>query len=107
MTGCRRHARGAARRAGALGRAVSGRDWIGVRMTEASLLTGVDRLLLFNGFLGLAILLGLAAAMSVSRGTLNQSARRAIPARAFERALDERDRRARGAGSAGAGSVMR
>ncbi|SHF13965.1 hypothetical protein SAMN02745157_1737 [Kaistia soli DSM 19436] len=44
------------------GRAVSGRDWIGVRMTEASLLTGVDRIPLFSGFLGLAILLGLAAA---------------------------------------------
>jgi len=44
------------------GHAVSGRDWIGVRMTEASLLTGVDRLPLFTGFLGLAILLGLAAA---------------------------------------------
>ena len=44
------------------GRAVSGRDWIGVRMTEASLLTGVERLPLFSGFLGLAILLGLAAA---------------------------------------------
>ncbi len=44
------------------GRTVSGRDWIGVRMTEASLLTGVERLPLFSGFLGLAILLGLAAA---------------------------------------------
>ncbi|MBN9433725.1 MAG: hypothetical protein J0I45_14930 [Bosea sp.] len=44
------------------GRSVSGRDWIGVRMTEASLLTGVERLPLFSGFLGLAILLGLAAA---------------------------------------------
>ncbi len=50
------------------GRAVSGRDWIGVRMTEASLLTGVDRLPLFSGFLSLSILLGLAAAMWYREG---------------------------------------
>ena len=44
------------------GRSMGGGDWIGVRMTEASVLTGVDRLPLFSGFLGLAILLGAAAA---------------------------------------------
>ena len=41
---------------------MSGADWIGVRMTEASILRGVDRLPLFAGFLGLAILLGVFAA---------------------------------------------
>ncbi|MCX5495215.1 hypothetical protein OSH11_10900 [Kaistia dalseonensis] len=44
------------------GRSMGGRDWIGIRMTEASVLKGVDRLPLFSGFLGLAILLGLATA---------------------------------------------
>ncbi len=44
------------------GTAFSGSDWIGVRMTEASILLGVDRLPLFAGFLGLAILLGALAA---------------------------------------------
>jgi hypothetical protein len=40
----------------------AGSDWIGIRMTDASLLLGVDRLPLFAGFLGLAILLGALAA---------------------------------------------
>jgi hypothetical protein len=40
----------------------SGSDWMGVRMTEASTLKGIDRMPLFAGFLGLAILLGLAGA---------------------------------------------
>ncbi|MCX5515608.1 hypothetical protein C3941_06840 [Kaistia algarum] len=44
------------------GRSMAGQDWIGIRMTEASVLKGVDRLPLFSGFLGLAILLGAAAA---------------------------------------------
>ena len=44
------------------GRSMAGSDWIGVRMTEASVLKGVDRLPLFSGFLGLALLLGAAAA---------------------------------------------
>lgn len=44
------------------GRAMSGRDWMGVRMTEASMLRGVDRWPLFSGFLGLAALLGVMAA---------------------------------------------
>jgi hypothetical protein len=43
------------------GRAMSGRDWMGIRMTDASVLKGVDRLPLISGFLGLAILLGLTA----------------------------------------------
>ncbi|MCC6982154.1 MAG: hypothetical protein IT535_02680 [Bauldia sp.] len=44
------------------GSSFAGGDWIGVRMTEASVLLGVDRLPLFAGFLGLAILLGALAA---------------------------------------------
>jgi hypothetical protein len=44
------------------GSTFAGNDWIGVRMTDASLLLGVDRLPLFAGFLGLAILLGALAA---------------------------------------------
>ncbi|MBB3933163.1 hypothetical protein GGR25_004227 [Kaistia hirudinis] len=43
------------------GRSMAGSDWIGIRMTEASVLKGVDRLPLFSGFLGLALLLGAAA----------------------------------------------
>lgn len=39
----------------------AGNDWLGIRMTEASVLLGVSRLPLFVGFLGLAILLGLLA----------------------------------------------
>jgi hypothetical protein len=41
---------------------MSGSDWMGIRMTEASVLRGVDRLPLFAGLLGLAILLGTLAA---------------------------------------------
>lgn len=44
------------------GGAMSGSDWIGIRMTEASVLRGVDRLPLLAGLLGLAILLGALAA---------------------------------------------
>lgn len=44
------------------GRAMSGGDWMGVRMTEASVLKGIDRWPLFSGFLGLAALLGILAA---------------------------------------------
>jgi hypothetical protein len=40
----------------------SGRDWLGVRMSGASTLVGIDRIALFAGFLGLAILAGLLAA---------------------------------------------
>jgi hypothetical protein len=40
----------------------SGSDWIGVRMTEASMLKGVGHLPLFAGLLGLALLLGTLAA---------------------------------------------
>ena len=42
--------------------ALSGNDWMGIRMTDASVLRGVDRVPLFAGFLGLAILLGTLAA---------------------------------------------
>jgi hypothetical protein len=44
------------------GGVTSGKDWIGIRMTEASILKGVDRLPLFAGLLGLALLLGAFAA---------------------------------------------
>jgi hypothetical protein len=44
------------------GGVASGSDWMGIRMTEASVLRGVNRLPLFAGFLGLALLLGAVAA---------------------------------------------
>lgn len=44
------------------GGATSGDDWLGIRMTEASVLKGVDRMPLFAGLLGLTILLGMLAA---------------------------------------------
>jgi hypothetical protein len=44
------------------GGVMSGSDWMGIRMTEASVLRGVSRLPLFAGFLGLAILLGAVSA---------------------------------------------
>lgn len=39
--------------------AAAGAGWLGIRMTEASTLLGIDRLPLFASFLGLAVLLGL------------------------------------------------
>ncbi len=39
------------------GRSTSGSDWIGLKRSEASELTGVERVPLFAGLLGLAILL--------------------------------------------------
>ena len=44
------------------GAATSGNGWIGLRQTDATVLRGVDRLPLFAGFLGLALLLGAVAA---------------------------------------------
>jgi hypothetical protein len=44
------------------GGVTSGNDWIGIRMTEARVLKGVDRLPLFGGLVGLALLLGAFAA---------------------------------------------
>lgn len=44
------------------GGSTAGSDWLGIRMTEASVLRGIDRLPLFAGFLGLAILLSILAA---------------------------------------------
>ena len=44
------------------GNTFNGSDWMGLRMSEASILKGIDRLPLFAGFLGLAILLGTLAA---------------------------------------------
>ncbi|MCW5697619.1 MAG: hypothetical protein KIS96_12910 [Bauldia sp.] len=43
------------------GARAGGADWLGVRMTQSSILLGIDRLPLFAGFLGLAVLLGLLA----------------------------------------------
>ncbi len=40
----------------------SGNGWLGLKMSEASVLKGIDRMPLFIGFLGLAILLGLLSA---------------------------------------------
>ncbi|WP_321338970.1 hypothetical protein [Breoghania sp.] len=40
----------------------SGNGWLGLKMSEASVLKGIDRMPLFVGFLGLAILLGLLSA---------------------------------------------
>ena len=40
----------------------AGSGWLGIRMSAASVLKGVDRLPLFGGFLGLALLLGALAA---------------------------------------------
>lgn len=40
----------------------AGGDWLGIRMTDASVLLGMQRLPLFVGFLGLALLLGAIAA---------------------------------------------
>ena len=50
------------------GAAAAGRGWIGLRETEATVLRGVDRLSLFAGFLGLALLLGALAAMWAREG---------------------------------------
>ena len=50
------------------GAATSGASWIGLRRTEATVLRGVDRLPLFAGFLGLALLLGALAAMWAREG---------------------------------------
>ena len=45
-----------------------GSSWIGLRRTEATILRGVDRLPLFAGFLGLALLLGAFAATWAREG---------------------------------------
>ena len=37
----------------------AGRDWMGIRMTEASVLKGISRIPLFYGFLGLFGIAGL------------------------------------------------
>ena len=50
------------------GAATSGSNWLGLRRTEATVLRGVDRLPLFAGFLGLALLLGFLAAMWAREG---------------------------------------
>src|SRR5690606_7917911 len=44
------------------GSSLGGAEWLGINMTEASMLRGIDRLPLFAGFLGLALLLGALAA---------------------------------------------
>lgn len=49
-------------------RTLGGRDWLGLKMTNASILRGVDRISLFAGFLGLALLIGAFAAMWYREG---------------------------------------
>jgi len=44
------------------GSTFAGNGWLGIRMSEASVLKGVDRIPLFAGFLGLALILGAVAA---------------------------------------------
>ena len=46
----------------------SGRDWMGFHTTNASVLLGITQVPLFGGLLGLALLLGLLAAMWTREG---------------------------------------
>lgn len=48
--------------------AASGRDWIGFRQTNASILKSVDRIPLFSGFLGLGLIFAAFAAMWYREG---------------------------------------
>ncbi len=48
--------------------AASGRDWIGFRQTDASILKSVDRIPLFSGFLGLGLIFAAFAAMWYREG---------------------------------------
>ncbi|MBA4783583.1 MAG: hypothetical protein H2045_10245 [Rhizobiales bacterium] len=50
------------------GRSFGGRDWFGLKMTDASILKGVNRISLFAGLLGLALLLGAFTAMWYREG---------------------------------------
>lgn len=50
------------------GASAGGQGWIGLVNTDSSVLTGVRRLPLFAGFLGLALLLGMMAAMWAREG---------------------------------------
>ena len=50
------------------GSALSGSGWMGLQMNDASRLIGLDRLPLFAGLLGLALLLGLLSAMWYREG---------------------------------------
>jgi hypothetical protein len=50
------------------GGALSGNGWMGLRMNDATRLIGIDRLPLFAGLLGLALLLGLLSAMWYREG---------------------------------------
>lgn len=54
--------------AGEASRTFGGRDWFGLKMTDAAILKGVDRISLFAGLLGLALLLGAFAAMWYREG---------------------------------------
>ncbi len=49
-------------------RSFSGRNWLGLKKTEASLLKGINRFSLLSGFLGLGILLGLLSLMWYREG---------------------------------------
>jgi len=50
------------------GGALSGGGWMGLQMNDATRLIGIDRLPLFAGLLGLALLLGLLSAMWYREG---------------------------------------
>ena len=47
----------------------SGSDWIGVRMTEASVLNGINRMPVFGGPIGFTLLAGLAALLGLLAAT--------------------------------------
>lgn len=49
-------------------RVLGGRDWLGLKMTDASILKGVNRISLLAGLLGLALLLGAFTAMWYREG---------------------------------------
>ena len=96
------------------GATVSGGDWIGVRMTDASVLKGVVRVPFFGGYAGVAAFLALIALLSharahlVSRRPLSETGVRSVrlfpprPSSAPSRSDATRTR----SGSTGAGSVI-
>jgi hypothetical protein len=57
------------------GASASGQNWIGLENTQASLLKGIDRIPLFSGLLGLALLLMALAAMWAREGSRSSAAR--------------------------------
>ena len=71
---------------------LSGSDWIGVHMTDASVLKGITRVPLFTGFIslfGIAGLFGLLALLGLPFATwVRERARRPRPPDAERRALE-------------------